>query len=128
MDGDENAMSFGQIVPILLLSSTIFVSREAYEDVKIEMSEHLSEANTPINNHLLHDESTSTPVSHAGQDFEMSGALEGPDENAEHLEPPRRVDTEMGGRSQASGLEAATQFFDPQRRSTFPRSPGHQTS
>ena len=31
MDGDENVMSFGQIIPILLLSSTVFVGREAYE-------------------------------------------------------------------------------------------------
>jgi len=31
MDSDENVMSFGQIVPILVLSSTIFVAREAYE-------------------------------------------------------------------------------------------------
>ena len=31
MDGDENTMSFGQIVPILLLTSTVVVSREAYD-------------------------------------------------------------------------------------------------
>ena len=31
MDGDEYVMSFGQIVSILLLSSTVFVGREAYE-------------------------------------------------------------------------------------------------
>ena len=31
MDGSENVMSFGQIVPILLLSSTLFVFREAYD-------------------------------------------------------------------------------------------------
>ena len=31
MDGSENAMTFGQIVPILLLSSTLFVAREAYD-------------------------------------------------------------------------------------------------
>ncbi len=31
MDSDENLMTFGQIVPILLLSSTILVAREAYE-------------------------------------------------------------------------------------------------
>ena len=31
MDGTENAMTFGQIVPILLLSSTLLVAREAYD-------------------------------------------------------------------------------------------------
>ena len=31
MNGNENAMSFGQIVPILLLSSTALVFREAYD-------------------------------------------------------------------------------------------------
>lgn len=31
MNGDENLMTFGEIVPILVLSSTIFVAREAYE-------------------------------------------------------------------------------------------------
>ena len=31
MDGNENAKTFGQIVPILVLGSTIFVAREAYE-------------------------------------------------------------------------------------------------
>ena len=31
MDGNENAMSFGQIVPILLLSSILLVGREVYD-------------------------------------------------------------------------------------------------
>ena len=31
MDGNENAMTFGQIVPILLLSSSLLVFREAYD-------------------------------------------------------------------------------------------------
>jgi len=31
MDGTENAMSFGQIIPILFLSATVFVLREAYD-------------------------------------------------------------------------------------------------
>lgn len=31
MNGNENSMTFGQIIPLLLLSSTIFVFREAYE-------------------------------------------------------------------------------------------------
>ena len=31
MDGNENAMSFGQIMPILLLSSIVLVFREAYD-------------------------------------------------------------------------------------------------
>ena len=31
MDGDENAMTFGQIVPVFLLTSLVLVSREAYD-------------------------------------------------------------------------------------------------
>ena len=31
MNGDENAMRFGQIMPILLLSSILLVFREAYD-------------------------------------------------------------------------------------------------
>ena len=31
IDGNENAMTFGQIMPILLLSSLVLVSREAYD-------------------------------------------------------------------------------------------------
>ena len=31
IDGDENAMTFGQIVPVLLLTSLVLVSREAYD-------------------------------------------------------------------------------------------------
>ena len=31
MDGSENSFTFGQIMPLLLLSSTIFVFKETYE-------------------------------------------------------------------------------------------------
>ena len=31
MGGAENAMTFGQIVPILLLGSTLLMAREAYD-------------------------------------------------------------------------------------------------
>lgn len=33
MNGNENAMTFGQIVPILLLSSIVLVFREAYDGI-----------------------------------------------------------------------------------------------
>ena len=33
VDGSENTMTFGQIVPILLLSSTLLVAREAYDGI-----------------------------------------------------------------------------------------------
>ena len=36
MDGNENAMSFGQIVPILLLSSIVLVFREAYDGLNLQ--------------------------------------------------------------------------------------------
>ncbi|KAL2037154.1 hypothetical protein N7G274_010150 [Stereocaulon virgatum] len=121
MDGNENAMTFGQIVPILVLGSTIFVAREAYEDVKIEMAkEDLSIGGTSTSS-LINSRVTATPASHVGQSFEMSGALQDSDDDTSHLPASlRRVDTEMGGRSQASGLEGRGNRVEPQRRSTFP--------
>ena len=37
VDGSEETMGFGQIVPILLLSSTIFVFREAYDSMLLQV-------------------------------------------------------------------------------------------
>ena len=83
-------------------------------DAKIEISED--------------DERTVVTASQSDQSLEMSGGMQVRDENSDHeINTPRRVDTEMGGRSQASGLEARSQSFDPQRRSTFPRPPRNQT-
>ena len=93
-------------------------------DVKVEMAkEDLSIGGTSTRS-LIHIQGTATPVSHIGQSFEMSGALQHLDEDTSHLPAsPRRVDTEMGGRSQASGLEDRLSRADPQRRSTFPHPP-----
>ena len=33
MDGDENRLTFCQVVPMLLLISTVFVLKEAYDDI-----------------------------------------------------------------------------------------------
>jgi hypothetical protein len=78
---------------------------------------------------LIQSRGTATPTSHIGQSFEMSGALQDLDEDTSHLPAsPRRVDTEMGGRSQASGLEDRVSRAEPQRRSTFPHPPHSQTA
>lgn len=78
---------------------------------------------------LINSRGTATPASRIGQSFEMSGALQDLDEDTSHLPAsPRRVDTEMGGKSQASGLEGSVSGVEPQRRSTFPHPPHSRTA
>ena len=56
-------------------------------------------------------------ASTAPQEIEMRGAVQDTEDSAEPaFSRPRRYDTEMGGRSQTSGLEHG----QLQRRSTFP--------
>ena len=40
MDGSENSLTFGQMMPLLLLSSTIFVFKEAYEGESQDSKSH----------------------------------------------------------------------------------------
>lgn len=46
MDGSENSLTFGQIMPLLLLSSTVFVLKETYEGEppKFEMPQPVADA------------------------------------------------------------------------------------
>ena len=140
IDGDENAMTFGQIVPILPLSSLVLVLREAYDGMlyltqnqpsrlylinlfpnqirETEEGRHSSlSGSSQIS--LVRTRSSATranlPVI---QLVSMSGALQSPEEDDfdPEFSPPRREDTEMGGRSQTSGFESG----QLQRRSTFP--------
>ena len=42
MDGNENAITFGQMIPLLLLSATIFVFREAYDGKSVLRSQWMN--------------------------------------------------------------------------------------
>jgi len=120
MEGDENLMSFGQIVPILILCSTILVAREAYEgeycghdgqvapltmmiDVRIEMrNEDLGIGSTSVTD-LLNGWSTGISAFPGGQNSNKSGDLQVLDNATSARPSPRRLDTEMGGRAHSSG-------------------------
>ena len=64
---------------------------------------------------------TAVPAPRGSQIYETKGALQDAEEDEDEdvdraLSPPRRQDTEMGGRIQASGLELG----QLQRRATVP--------
>ena len=85
-----------------------------------EEMRHHSMSSNPSQRSLVRTPSTTTgPASIATQGFEMTGAfqgIEGKDDLEREGYVLRRLDTEMGGRSQASGLESG----QLQRRSTYP--------
>ena len=138
MNGNENAMTFGQILPILLLSSIVLVFGEAYigmpsrlhipprqltslSDQKKEMEEEMPSSSHSSQLSLMHTRSSTAGVPTASQSFEMAGAMQNAADDSEpQVSFARRVDTEMGGRSQASGLEGSPSEREPQRRPTFP--------
>ena len=61
------------------------------------------------------------PAPEPCQSVEMSDALQDPEMDMDYVPAsPRRVDTEMGGKAQASSLEGRAPYLEPQRRSTFP--------
>jgi len=73
-------------------------------DVKIEMrNEDLGIGNTSMTD-LLHGWSTSMSALSGGQGSEISGDLQLLDHAASARPSLRRLDTEMGGRAQSSGL------------------------
>ena len=140
LDGTANKMSFGQIVPILLLSSTIFVVREAYDGRALTLvlaSEWLtSEKIDQILRQVQEEGSKEAPeirsiasqlaaplASETEQPFYMMGA---PQDQEDDVEPlvmlPRRVDTESGGRFQPTSYNDRFMGREPHRRSTFPPS------
>lgn len=117
MDGDENAMTFGQIVPILLLSSTIFVFREAIEgsscsclfycammlikrkDQRTELEKRSTSREGSFKDGLLHDHMTpSLPESTVSMEMpQMSGARRDIENQHDFVpQPLSNVDTEMG--------------------------------
>ena len=137
MNGTESEMSFGQITPILLLSSTVFVLREAYDGEwrsanvaeyhliirdldAIGAQKQLSFGAIPQTN-LANDSGKSRLTTH--ESHEMSGAMKDPlDETGSLQASPRRVYTETRGRLQASGHGAEFMKTEPQRRTTLPSS------
>lgn len=73
-------------------------------DVRIEMrNEDLGIGATSMTNYL-HGWSTSRSALSSGQSSEKSGDLQTLDRAASTRPSPRRLDTEMGGRAQSSGL------------------------
>lgn len=84
-----------------------------------EMHHHSLSSNPSQHSPVRTPSTTRAAASIAPQGFEMTGAFQGI-EREEDLEREgyvlRRVDTEMGGSSQASGLESG----QLQRRSTYP--------
>lgn len=140
MGGSENVMSFGQIVPIFLLSSTVFVFREAYEgqcplseglhqyaNNVLDQMNVLSKKDTPQNHtsqtSLVNSERSSAIFSIDNEQYEMSGAPVYPEDEQEP-QPGfcRRADTEAGGRLQVTGHEAGRPSQVALRRFTFPQS------
>ena len=136
MEGTENEMSFGQIMPILLLSSTVFVFREAYDGKHCSMiiarSLMTYKTDAVIARYRLStgDVSSLSSVNDSGkaesktqESYEMSGALDDSiDETGSLQAPPQRMDTEMGGRLEASGRDIGSIGTEPQRRNTLPPS------
>ena len=133
MEGTENEMSFGQITPILLLSSTVFVFREAYDGQCYSMLiarwllTYETDAVIARNELSRDDVSGLSSVNDFGkaesttEAYEMSGAL---NDSSDEIGSPqafsRRVDTEMGGRLEASGRDIGLIGAEPQRRTTLP--------
>lgn len=110
MDGNENAMSFGQIMPILLLSSILLVCREAYDDQKERTHETRLSRSNSSHIRLVRTRDSMAVSSIASNSFEMSGGIQDAEDNVEpEIPPPRRVDTEMGGRSHTSTFEGRVQ-------------------
>lgn len=130
MDGSENAMTFGQIMPILLLSSTVLVFVEAHNgmytevackrpesqlirssDQKKEMEEHSPPQSSQHS--LLRSHASATATSSTSRSYATAGVDQVDDGHELEERRLRRPDTESG-RPQASVPEGG-----PQRRPTF---------
>lgn len=141
MDGNESELTFGQIVPLLLLGSTVLVMKEEYDsecsifvvhkrkacltwsiDHISGMVVSTSDQGTAI---LLHDTVRKAgSITDIDQALESSGGLiiDSPVEDGGdlQLQPPRRVDTEAGGRAASTALTLQQCRQEPGRRSTYP--------
>ena len=68
---------------------------------------------------LVRTRSPTSAASKAYPSHEMTGAIQDAEDDVEpDVFPPRRVDTEMGGRSEASGVEGGPWTRELQRRQT----------
>lgn len=99
MEGSENEWGFGQVVPLLLLSSTVMLFKELYTDQKVKGEAQALDSS--INNSLTslrHSLSTERTLSDDGSQHVTIGAVE------PNFTFPRRSDTEAGGREGAIGI------------------------
>lgn len=138
MDGNEDDLTFGQIVPLLLLSSTILTLREAY-DGKIQVcnaAEDQSKLTVLLdeehkNDHLPDSPIATTPLLASVPNQDLGGSLQDHQmtrgiysstldrDKGSVSFLSRRVDTEGGGRAATSAVEPQKFVLHPQRRS-FP--------
>ncbi len=90
-------------------------------DQKKELEERGHSSSHASQLSLVRTRSSTVATLSASQDYEMTGALQDAEDDVEaEVTSPRRVDTEMGGRSQASGHEGGSPRVELQRRPTVP--------
>lgn len=122
MDGNENEMTVGQIIPILLLSSIIIVGGEAYygsdplrlfvlspliktTDRKAEIRKEVPSRINDSEISLIARRPSSEVSTHVSEVYPISGALQDTEDDDQLVPPlPRRADTESGLRAQTFGI------------------------
>ncbi|KAI4189796.1 MAG: hypothetical protein L6R41_001221 [Letrouitia leprolyta] len=97
-EGNENEWGFGQIVPLLLLSSTIMLFKELYTDQKAKLSAQALDKNGNSLISLRNSLRSERTISDDGSQHVTIGAVE------PIFTSPRRVDTEAGGHEDISGM------------------------
>lgn len=119
IDGNENELTFGQIVPILLLSSTILTMREAYDDEE-RKKEDLPDSSAARNSVSTSASNPDLCDSPKGRQMIGSISFAHVDREAESISVPlRRIDTEGGCRVAASAVDSQNFVLGTQRKS-FP--------
>lgn len=135
-DGDEHRMGFGQIVPLLLLGSTVLVTIEAYEGMicfellsltglthmpdrtlNWRTSEDIINTSEDLKQLDVHRGSESTLT---GEDVIVESPSGDTSSNALPETSTHRMDTEMGRGSRTSGSQQIPGTPSVQRRPTFP--------
>ncbi|KAL2046625.1 hypothetical protein ABVK25_011664 [Lepraria finkii] len=111
---DEDITTFGQLLPTLLLSSIVLVFKEAYQEQKTQTrNEGLSRP--PISQiHLLQSsQASAAATTPSSQIFEMRRMEGSEDITTPTASSPQQMDIEMGGGSQASGVEGRPRRSEP---------------
>lgn len=138
MEGNENELTFGQIIPLCMLASIIVVFKQAFEGkpsrttysnggkpltrrseqrAMFDAHENAHE-HTPLIDKLQRRGSDPPNVHEA---IEMSGALVDIDDEARSMTAiPRHIDLEAAGGTMSTNVEASDSEEEPKRRTTFP--------